>query len=213
MASLQRGFLTGDEIAARKPFAEGTYDSDHLSSRGAQGRIMYDLRLGSEVYLSTKDVPLELTEENPYLIIKPGEFALLTTEEVLMMPNDLVGFLSLRFTWASRGLINISGFHVDPGYQGKIVFSVYNAGPNDVTMRFKDHVFMVFFAHLTQPVQKPYGPGYAHIPLDKIDAVKGVPLSLRDLHNRVTTLETLVKLLVALMVSIVGALVVFFVKP
>lgn len=201
------GFLTGKEIEKLKPFEENTYDPDHLADLDKNGKIMYDLRLGSENYVSTKDLPIVLDLKAPYVVIKPGEFALLTTEETLKVPLEVVGFLSLRFRWASKGLINISGFHVDPGYTGKIVFSVYNAGPNDVTMKWKDPVFMIMFAYLTKSVAKPYGEGYSGVPLTMIDAVRGTPISSRDLHNRITTIETTLKLLAAVFVSIIGALV------
>lgn len=47
--------------------------------------------------------------------IEPGEFALMLTDELIHVPEDLVGFISVRFGYKRRGLVNISGFHVDPG--------------------------------------------------------------------------------------------------
>ena len=42
-------------------------------------------------------------------------------------------------------LINVSGFHVDPNYKGKLIFSAFNAGPRDIILRKLDPVFMIFF--------------------------------------------------------------------
>src|SRR2546428_1590687 len=121
-------FLTGKEIDGHHEeiFEGSTYERDPDTI----DRAMYDMRLGTEVFVSDSATPTRLNETSPFVSIKPGEFAILTTHERLTLPADILGFISLKFKWASRGLINISGFHVDPGYIGTIVFSVYNAGPN-----------------------------------------------------------------------------------
>ena len=49
--------------------------------------------------------------------IPPGQFAFLLTEEVVSVPPDALAFISIRAKTKFRGLVNVSGFHVDPGYQ------------------------------------------------------------------------------------------------
>ena len=46
--------------------------------------------------------------------IEPGEIAILSTEERLNMPGDLVGKLGIRFDYASQGLTGLMGIQVDP---------------------------------------------------------------------------------------------------
>ncbi len=46
------------------------------------------------------------------------------------------------------GLINVSGFHVDPGFKGKLLFSVYNAGTGPISMEKGEPYFLIWFAEL-----------------------------------------------------------------
>src|SRR5439155_10476374 len=156
-AGAQQGWLTGlsgcflskdtiEKFMATKPpiINEG----DKPNRNACLHQWSYDLRLGKEAYLSSQKYLQHLDSDRDSIVIEPGEFALLMTYESVNIPRDCVAFISLRFSYALKGLINISGFHVDPGYEGKLVFSVYNAGPNPVVMRYLDPVFMIVFASL-----------------------------------------------------------------
>ena len=50
------------------------------------------------------------------------------TKESIEVPLDALGLISIRSKYKLKGLINVSGFHVDPGFRGSLVFAVYNAG-------------------------------------------------------------------------------------
>lgn len=106
----------------------------------------FDLTLGDEIFITRRNEPIKLHDKQEYVSIRPGEFALLITEEEINVPSDLMAFINVRFSYKQKGLINISGFHVDPEYKGKLIFSVFNAGPNDIVLRRYEPVFMIFFA-------------------------------------------------------------------
>src|SRR6266436_3418709 len=108
----------------------------------------FELGLGSEAYVTRERLPIKLSDAEPFLTIPSGEFALLTTHETVRIPDEYVGFISIRFRFKILGMLNVSGFHVDTGYCGKIVFAVYNLGPGDIVLRYRDHVFMLFIARL-----------------------------------------------------------------
>src|SRR5688572_6584079 len=88
----------------------------------------YELRLGPEAYVTSDDGVKRLLDDGEQFKIPPGQFALLLTEESLKLPNNVLGLISLRSKYKLRGLISVSGFHVDPGFEGRLIFSVYNAG-------------------------------------------------------------------------------------
>jgi dCTP deaminase len=46
------------------------------------------------------------------------------------------------------GLINVSGFHVDPGFYGKLIYAVYNAGPSEIHLSRGTEMFLIWFADL-----------------------------------------------------------------
>jgi dCTP deaminase len=110
----------------------------------------YELSLGSQVYRTdNKDRKVEVLDEtNKNIEINPGQFTLLMTEEYVNIPVDKLAFISIKAKQKLKGLVNVSGFHVDPGYKGKLLFSVYNAGPSTITLEYKKAYFLIWFANL-----------------------------------------------------------------
>src|SRR5689334_12154543 len=84
----------------------------------------YDLRLGPEVFVVGNDAPHKLSADKPYLSLPPGQFAILTCLEELSLPKDVLAFITLRNRFKMQGLVNVSGFHVDPTFRGRLVFAV-----------------------------------------------------------------------------------------
>jgi dCTP deaminase len=145
-----------------------------------------------------------------------------------------MGFIAVKFTYKKLGLINISGFHVDPGYKGKLIFSVYNVGPNDILIRRGQPVFSIFFQRLTQDLEdfnkdkeniiknlnlkdldkdklKKYKyekrKGYTGIPLEMILPIHGPSKSITMYNDRIEKLEHNFKLYGAIALAVIGALV------
>ena len=177
-------FISKEEIRKRFDtlFDEGVFNEKCFSESGAS----YDLRLGTEVFVTPKKEPRQL-QEGQVLNIKPGQFAVLTTQEYLEMPENLLGFITVRFRYKSKGLVNISGFHVDPGFKGKLVFSVCNIGPATVAMRCGEKVFSIFFAEI-HPETKYEGKfnRQKNIPIGIIETLAGARIpSLQVLENKV----------------------------
>ena len=110
----------------------------------------YELSLGEEVYLTdSKTGKVEkLTEENRQVDLNPGQFALLLTKEKVNIPNDKIAFISIKAGEKLKGLVNVSGFHVDPGFNDHLLFSVYNAGPSIIVLNFGEPYFPIWFAEM-----------------------------------------------------------------
>lgn len=228
---VQSGILSGEHLLNE------IYKSDKLLISHIDwnnyGGWQFDLNLGDEAFVTGSDVPIILGE-NDHLTIKSGSFALLMTNEEIKMPPYLMGFIAVKFSYKKLGLINISGFHVDPGYNGKLIFSVYNAGPNDILMRRGQPVFSIFFQRITQdlqdfnkskeciiqqlPISKEEKSiinkkefkrpkGYSGIPLDMITAIHGPSKSITMYNDRIEKLEHNFKLYGTIALTIIGALI------
>jgi len=184
--------LAGDKLKEKiEEFIPGNRDPQQLAEERGW---LYDLRLGEEYYITTDDAPRKLSESEPYLIIKPGDFALLTTHEYVKIPDEYMAFISIRFSYKQKGLINISGFHVDPGFEGIIIFSVYNAGPSEIVLKYLEPVFMIFFSELSdRGCDKPREPQVG-IPLHMVAAIRGRSVSLTTQASRIDRLEFMLKL-------------------
>ncbi len=150
--------------------------------------VAFDLRLGNQYYLSGENYPDKLKEGN-YLNIEPGQFALLTTYEKFDMPIDLVAFISMRFSIKAKGLINVSGFQVDPGYRGVFIFSVYNAGPVKVPLKYKDEIFTIIFSQTSKKISEKRYP-VNEIPVEKWSILmQHKNISLIGMDERLNELE------------------------
>lgn len=151
------------------------YDPENIDYSG------YKLSVGSEVFvtgISTKKSKSSyLLDENETIRIPPGQFALIQTEEKVTMPKDAMGFISMSSRKKLSGLINVSGFHVDPGYKGKLVFSAFNAGPNDIFIDRKERIFSIWIAELSGTHTKSYPLGNVN---DSIDSNRVSVLNISD---------------------------------
>jgi dCTP deaminase len=135
----------------------------------------YILSVGDEVFISPSsesDVRTRrLLKPRESCVIPPGQFAFLLTQERVRIPSDALAFITLRSKATKfRGLVNVSGFHVDPGYEGRLIFAVFNAGPGPVQVARGDRWFEIFFADLAgahaEHADRP--GGYDSIPTDLI---------------------------------------------
>lgn len=110
----------------------------------------YELSLGNEVFKTDSKVKKKefLNQPNEQVTINPGQFALLLTQETVSIPIHKIAFISIKAGIKLKGLINVSGFHVDPGFAGNLVFSVYNAGASPISILKGEPCFLIWFADL-----------------------------------------------------------------
>ena len=172
----------------------------------------YKLHIGNEIYISPDGAitsPNRHTKQRLWkrkgFTIPPGQFAFLHTEETVAVPNDALAFISIRARTKFRGLINISGFHVDPGYKGKLLFSVLNAGPNPIHLEQGQDLFLIWYADLDGMTEYTKGDkGFDHIEPELVNGISGEILSLQSLSLKQQSLASelnsqwrLIRLLIA----------------
>jgi len=160
----------------------------------------YTLRMGQEAYITPDfQIPIlskhriEVLRNDEHFIIPAGQFAFLLTEEIVRLPNDIVGFISLKTGMKFRGLINVSGFHVDPGFCGHLLYAVYNAGPSQIHLARGMSLFLIWFAELDRNSQSIRGSNVAventHINPSLIDNIPGEIFSLQSLSRKMDDLQ------------------------
>ena len=129
--------------------AEEDVISNHDVSRIKNGA--YEMSLGGQVF-QTDSSPKAVKElkEGEQIEIRPGQFALLLTKEYVKIPTNKIAFISIKAGVKFKGLVNVSGFHVDPGFEGNLLFSVYNAGPSNIVLSSGTAYFPIWFAALNE---------------------------------------------------------------
>src|SRR5258707_15867850 len=102
--------------------------SKNLVTDFDDGRVdcaAYTLRMGRQYYLTASEETVdtnkvEQLKDGESLAIPSGQFAVLLTEETVTIPSDVIAFISIKSGLKSRGLVNVSGFHVDPGFSAPL---------------------------------------------------------------------------------------------
>lgn len=92
--------------------------------------------------------------------ILPGQFAFFLTFETVRVPNNAIALISMRAKYKFQGLINVSGFHVDPGWNGKLLFTVYNAGSAEVVVERLEQLFLIVYGDLDRVSSETYKGKY-----------------------------------------------------
>ncbi len=92
---------------------------------------------------------------NPF-ILHPNEFALASTLEYIILPNDIAGRLEGRSTWGRVGLqVHSTAGLVDPGFQGTLTFELHNMGKLPLPLYPGVRIAQISF-HRCQPVSESY---------------------------------------------------------
>ena len=124
--------------------------------------------------------------------IDPGQFAVLYTFEEVKVPDNVIAFISVKSSFKGDGLINVSGFHVDPGYEGRLRFSVYNAGSRPLFLVFGRPTFQMWFAEMDADTRDPY-PGSREdrlvVTSKDLELTQEQPASPAALNERLRDLE------------------------
>lgn len=180
-------------------------EDHHVVEPYDQARIKngaYELSLGTEVYLTdAKTGKVEVLNEgiNRQVDLNPGQFALLLTKEKVNIPKNKIGFISIKAGEKLKGLVNVSGFHVDPGFNDHLLFSVYNAGPSTIVLNSGEPYFPIWFAEMkTELTEKEaYNQDNAHfnklehIPSKYIEFLKrGELTSPKALLEKISAVES-----------------------
>lgn len=144
----------------------GSYDTNNIDCAA------YTLHVGPEAFITPdhyESNPNQNTKrtlgDREAFNIPSGQFAFLLTEESVRISNRCIAFISIKASTKFKGLVNVSGFHVDPGYMGRLVFSVFNAGPMPIRLQRGMPLFLMWVADLDRPTTKHKN----HAPVTALD--------------------------------------------
>lgn len=152
--------------------------------------------LGPEYIIGEAEPKISKLAQLEMVTIRPGEIAMLMTEEVLRVPKNAIALISIRKKYKFQGLINVSGFHADPGFWGRIKYCVYNAGGQVIQIQRGSQVFSVWLSQLPEDESNPYNGdsnGQLHFEEEDARLMKAEPLSPKALVKRIDMLESDVK--------------------
>ncbi len=106
-----------------------------------------DLHLGPKFgWYKGQKLPIFVDNENTYpefiqmnnerqIMIRPKEFLLAHTEEVVTLPDEFVGYLQGRSSVGRLSLFVENAGLVDAGFQGDLTLELFNAGKNTIALK------------------------------------------------------------------------------
>jgi dCTP deaminase len=194
--------LTAQQIT--EAYRQGSIVVDPFDENQVQGAT-YDLRVG-EQGASTSTKKIINIRETGYLLLQPGDFAVVTVLEELRLGPQYAGRFGLRSKYARKGIIATTGPQIDPGFHGRLILGVTNLTPRPISLPYKDDFVSVEFHRLEEATTKPYGGPYQDklsLGPEEIEAItesEGMALSemlttLRSLSQNVGTLTSELKTL------------------
>lgn len=137
MQLIEAGFL----------ITKGTFDASALES------CSYDVRVGSWGVVGGSGQERDLTGEAG-LELPPGGYAGLVSWERFRLPLDVFARLGAKRSYSYDGIILLTGALVDPGYEGHLLFGVYNASQKKYVLRRGAKICTVVFERLPREVTK-----------------------------------------------------------
>jgi dCTP deaminase len=124
----------------------------------------------------------------------------------------------MKTGFKGRGLVNVSGFHVDPGYSAPLRFAVFNAGPSTIGVKQGEDCFLIWYADLDRE-DREHAKGESQnrlyskgITSADVSALTGAVKTVSVLANKVHELEKTqlwMKYLIGLL-GVVGVVVLGF---
>lgn len=111
----------------------------------------YDFRIGRKAVLGGQGNELDL-EEKP-LVIDPGSYAGIISLEKVKLPNNVFAQIGSKRKFSYDGLILLTGSIIDPGFEGHLLFGLYNASTKKVVLPKGTKLCNVIFHRLPKEVR------------------------------------------------------------
>lgn len=90
--------------------------------------------------------------------LEPGEFALGSTVETLVLPSHLCAQVNGKSSLGRLGLlVHATAGFIDPGFQGQITLELKNLSNHTIVLNKSMAVAQLVFHRLSSPAQRPYG--------------------------------------------------------
>jgi dCTP deaminase len=94
-----------------------------------------------------------------YHVLYPGKFELGSSLERFEMPDDLLGIVHDKSTWARKGLA-VQNTVIEPGWCGYLTIELTNHGQEMISIGAGMPIAQIIFHQLSSPSEQPYTGKY-----------------------------------------------------
>lgn len=119
----------------------------------------YDLTLDDEYYQNGSIRHLDTMKS--FIIMEPGDYALVGSSEIANLPRDVAGRFGLSVSLFMQGIILSNGPQIDPGFNGRLYCLLFNTSSQQFQLKRGQHYATIEFIKLLEPTI-PYKGKYQH---------------------------------------------------
>lgn len=146
-----------------EPFSRDIVRENGIDFRLADEIAYHRTDLGEDFIMdpSNKDMiekAYDIRKAQERLIIGSREQVLLSTVEHVELPDDLVGIVELRSTWARHGF-SMPPTIIDAGFRGTVTLEVINNAPYKIALMPNTRFAHIVFIKATNSVETSYSKG------------------------------------------------------
>lgn len=92
-------------------------------------------------------------------VLHPGQFALGSTLEFVVLPSNTTGQVLSRSSWGRLGLLVATAVAVQPGFRGSLTLELVNAGTVPIVLRPGLRIAQLQLWRSQRPAARPYAAG------------------------------------------------------
>lgn len=145
-----------------EPFSREIVRENGIDFRLAD-EIAYHKDLGKEFVMDPSSIEMiekayDVRKDQKILHLRAHEQVLLSTVEHVSMPDDIVGIVELRSTWARHGL-SMPPTIIDAGFHGTITLEVINNAPYAIAIKPNERFAHIVFVKTSSRVESTYASG------------------------------------------------------
>jgi len=105
-----------------------------------------------------------------FVFIQRGDFFLASTLEKFSMPNDVLGHVADKSTWARRGLA-VQNTIIEPGWKGYLTLELTHHGEETIHITPGTPIAQIIFHRLEASAENPYSGKYQNQPFGPVSAI------------------------------------------
>lgn len=112
----------------------------------------YDIHVGAKGVIGGEGVEINLRTDT--MELGPGAYAGIISYERLSLPENVCARIGAKRALSYEGVILLTGTIVDPGYEGYLLFGIYNASQRKVLIRFNKKLCNIVFERLAKAPER-----------------------------------------------------------
>ena len=152
-----RSYLKSGEIII-KPLSKNQIQPASVDLRLSNHYLLVDETQTENISLNSPLKYREVVEDE--IIIPSKSFILATTQEYILLPSEITGFIEGRSSIGRLGLFIENSGWVDPGFEGQLTLELFNANIVPIKLKTGRRICQLVLAKLDQPCQDPYSGKY-----------------------------------------------------